>query len=414
MLLLTSESSALVSDISPLDTCDIGSESWIKQCNILTQINTQAHLSAKDHHDEFVVEELLSQDKLNILIHNLIVLESWLQKSEQLISKMNDPFQSKLYFVFYHHAISANLLEICLYHQESLSEINNDLLLELIDWCTRKIILSQSLKKGGAPQDLKAKANALNFSICSSAITIIRYISQNISSLNLSVVDRIYNFHDIPTLLVPLIKQNPWKYQKNGKSMAFINQQWTEIKKREKERLIAVETQIWLSLCFLICNPVANQNYQIDDVRKNALLPIRDYMSESLKTQLSCLTNLHEYMERLYIIQVPSERVLNLCLVEQVLLLSEALENTNWEEVVEMAADKYFSPENNNLQEQLKRFASSFAIDTICDINEIPICVVCGEMADKRCSVCQRVWYCGRKCQVKDWKTHKQRCSQEN
>lgn len=40
-----------------------------------------------------------------------------------------------------------------------------------------------------------------------------------------------------------------------------------------------------------------------------------------------------------------------------------------------------------------------------------PLCAVCSTQARFRCSKCQRVWYCGRECQVKDWKGgHKGKC----
>lgn len=39
-----------------------------------------------------------------------------------------------------------------------------------------------------------------------------------------------------------------------------------------------------------------------------------------------------------------------------------------------------------------------------------PRCVVCGELATKRCSRCKHEWYCRRQCQVEHWPRHKKAC----
>lgn len=41
----------------------------------------------------------------------------------------------------------------------------------------------------------------------------------------------------------------------------------------------------------------------------------------------------------------------------------------------------------------------------------LPVCAVCGQVAQSRCSRCKEAWYCSRKCQVTDWKrAHKEVC----
>ena len=39
-----------------------------------------------------------------------------------------------------------------------------------------------------------------------------------------------------------------------------------------------------------------------------------------------------------------------------------------------------------------------------------PRCVICGEVATKRCSRCHQEWYCRRQCQVEHWPRHKKAC----
>lgn len=43
------------------------------------------------------------------------------------------------YLLLYHEAAVANLLEICLFHSSALEAIDEDHLIELVDWCYRKV-----------------------------------------------------------------------------------------------------------------------------------------------------------------------------------------------------------------------------------------------------------------------------------
>lgn len=44
------------------------------------------------------------------------------------------------HLLLYHEAALANLLEVCLFHQQACEALGEDALLELNDWCHRKLI----------------------------------------------------------------------------------------------------------------------------------------------------------------------------------------------------------------------------------------------------------------------------------
>jgi len=52
-----------------------------------------------------------------------------------------------------------------------------------------------------------------------------------------------------------------------------------------------------------------------------------------------------------------------------------------------------------------------YANDAFDDLLGEAKCFECGKTAVKRCSRCRNAWYCGRKCQVKNWDGHKKVCN---
>lgn len=74
----------------------------------------QAHHNAATHSEEFVVELLVSLDKMGTLVQNLLVIEAWKQMvlphlKKHLANKV-EPTMS--YIVLYHECAVANLLEV--------------------------------------------------------------------------------------------------------------------------------------------------------------------------------------------------------------------------------------------------------------------------------------------------------------
>lgn len=57
----------------------------------------------------------------------------------------------------------------------------------------------------------------------------------------------------------------------------------------------------------------------------------------------------------------------------------------------------------------VRELAEGFSVEGYSAV--VPLCNKCGRPAKFRCSKCRAVWYCGRECQVKDWKGgHKASC----
>lgn len=109
---------------------------------MLENLNLQAHQSARSHTDEFVLESFITFDKLPFLIRDLLLVDCWREHVFPRIVKdlAERRATMRAYFVLYHEATVINLLEVLLYHAHGC-EAAGDSLVELVDYCARKVRL---------------------------------------------------------------------------------------------------------------------------------------------------------------------------------------------------------------------------------------------------------------------------------
>lgn len=53
----------------------VGSNNWLRQHDALERLNIQAHQSAQCRSDEYIVEALVTQQRLSCLVHELLAAE---------------------------------------------------------------------------------------------------------------------------------------------------------------------------------------------------------------------------------------------------------------------------------------------------------------------------------------------------
>ena len=76
-ILSVSDCERIVQEIVNFSVCEIGTRQYLQQYKLLAKLNQQAHISASNQSDEFVLESLLTYGKLDILIHNLVAADCW-------------------------------------------------------------------------------------------------------------------------------------------------------------------------------------------------------------------------------------------------------------------------------------------------------------------------------------------------
>ena len=99
-LVSTFEAEYLVSKLKQIPLDQIGDGKWMSQHESIERLNIQCHQSAQSKHDEYVVNEIITQDKLSTIIYNLITTEIWKEKIFPLIvNKINDELSLKTYLI---------------------------------------------------------------------------------------------------------------------------------------------------------------------------------------------------------------------------------------------------------------------------------------------------------------------------
>ncbi|XP_067932276.1 zinc finger MYND domain-containing protein 10-like [Watersipora subatra] len=430
--LLPVECEAFCQSLQKYDLRDVGSSSWSRQHEKLEKLNMQAIANAAAEESEFVKEFLINEGKYPMLIEDLLTTELWREKifSQFIAVKFEPKITFPVYMVLYHEATLVNLLETTLYYQETC-ESCGDAILDLIDYCHRKLIWlsarsEEDLQTEVDAEDAEEKASALGpnmkelssqdasiqFDIAIKCLSLLRYICDHLSVLPLSCSSRILNSLDFPVLLVEILQNSPWTKADNGKLQKYIDNKWTVITDSDRFKLTKTEGQIWLTLYKLLMDPDCMRKYELNGLRKNTLLKLRSHLNELMVDQLPILGDLHMYLERLSMMEAPASKQ-DLILEQMPEIRARLLEDNNGKFVTisKNQMKKFFDPSEETLKEQAKRWADTYNFDMLESlISEPAKCAVCGELATKRCSRCQNEWYCRRECQVTAWKKHKSIC----
>ncbi|ESO83594.1 hypothetical protein LOTGIDRAFT_179706 [Lottia gigantea] len=407
-VLLPIEAEAYIEDITKIDLKDVGNKKWGQQHERIEKINMQAVMSATQQTDEFIKEFLITYEKLPVLIGDLITTEIWKEKIFTELVKMN--FEPKItfpiYIVLYHEATVCNLLETVMYHRDAC-EATEDVILDLLDYCYRK--LTHII----ASYELINQKKSIEFEVCVKSVSLLRYITDHMDGLPLSVTSRLLNTLDIPVLLVELIENPPWTKRQHGQLYKYIENKWQLVARDDMFKITKIEGQVWICVYHVLMDQNCQQKYDLNSYRKNVILKLRGYINEMLLDQLPILGELQRYLEHLSMMEPPP--------VKQDLVLEQLPEirdsiineyNGKWKKMAVQQSKTQFNPSNCDIQQQAKRWADTYNMDVLENlISDPPKCAVCGEPATKRCSRCQNEWYCRRECQVNHWTKHKKACN---
>mmetsp|Transcript_20311 Transcript_20311/g.64900 ORF Transcript_20311/g.64900 Transcript_20311/m.64900 type:complete len:409 (+) Transcript_20311:599-1825(+) len=383
-VLTASDAERLVENLRSFSVHDVGSAAWIRQHGVIEKLNLQAHHNASANSDPFVLEALITFDKLKTIVNELVVVEAW---REFAFPKMHDSIDQRnsmrVYFVLYHEAVLLNLLEVLMYHQHA-AEALEDEMVDLVDVCARKMTLLNARSTSVQPRwfanakerfDWESTASTaeqlaqhramLGFRACVSGVTVARYIGEHIKHLSVSVMARVLDTHDFMVHFVALLENPPWvRRTEEGKWEKFYDQEWHQVPPRDLLLVTRNEGQVWIGLYNLMCESECQKRYHFNSSRKDAVLRVRKYLNEVLVDQLPVLQHVQRYMDQLAIMEPPAPTDTKSFIVQQVPALREAaLRGTDWDALAAKQLAELFGSAAEPGNDDLKSLAELYGMD---------------------------------------------------
>ncbi|RHZ28943.1 hypothetical protein DYB31_010350, partial [Aphanomyces astaci] len=98
-MVMPHEAEYMIENLTPLPLQSMGSAEFMRLHGDVEKLNLQAHQSAKQKSDNFVVESLLTFKKLPVLIYNLLANELWKEKVFPTLADYGDAACMRTYFV---------------------------------------------------------------------------------------------------------------------------------------------------------------------------------------------------------------------------------------------------------------------------------------------------------------------------
>ncbi|NWW96810.1 ZMY10 protein, partial [Rhynochetos jubatus] len=379
---------------------------WLRQHECVEKLNMHAILSASSGQEQLLTELLVTYAKIPVLIGELISVEIWKHKIFPVLCRLED-FKPRstfpIYVVLHHEASIINLLETVFFHKE-ICESAEDSILDLIDYCHRKLTLLAARSTSGqtavlvSPQELQKQAETMEFEISLKALSVLRFITDQLESLPLSALTRMLNTHNVPCLLVQLVEHCPWSCREAGKLRKFENGAWHVVPPEDQVKMTKLDGQVWLALLNLLLSPQCQRKYHFDGFNKSQLLKLRTFLTDVLIDQLPNLMELQRFLSHLAVTEpAPPKKDL---VLEQVPIIWDYVLKKNagkWEAIAKHQVKHVFSPSEEELKLQARRWAQTYSMDMMEALAPGKRrCRVCGAEAAKRCSRCRNEWYCTR------------------
>ncbi|KAM4893816.1 zinc finger MYND domain-containing protein 10-like isoform 1-T1 [Sylvia borin] len=373
-LLSPAEAEALVQALQGSELRDIGGQEWLRQHEYVEKLNMHSILSVSAGQEQLLIELLVTHAKIPVLIGELISVEIWKHKIFPVLCRLED-FKPRstfpIYVVLQHEASIINLLETVFFFKE-ICESAEDSILDLIDYCHRKLILlvarsakareatsaelsAEHLASPSSMQELQKQAEVMEFEISLKALSVLRFITDQVDSLPLGALTRMLNTHNVPCLLVELVEHCPWSFWEAGNLKKFENGTWHTVPPEDQVKMTKLDGQVWLALLNLLLSIKCQHKYCYDGFNRSQLLKLRAFLTDVLIDQLPNLVEMQRFLSYLAVTEpAPPKKD----------IIIEQDEPSEWEKTeldqaqVEQRIKEYNSQINSNLFMSLNKDGS--------------------------------------------------------
>eukprot|EP01063_Lacrimia_lanifica_P015831 TRINITY_DN22493_c0_g1_i1.p1 TRINITY_DN22493_c0_g1~~TRINITY_DN22493_c0_g1_i1.p1 ORF type:complete len:436 (+),score=223.89 TRINITY_DN22493_c0_g1_i1:54-1310(+) len=350
-LLIQPEAESIVKSLEPFPIAEVGTRRWQSQRKKVEQLNCQAHHNTAavggNKGQDFVVEAILAHDKVSILIHELLVIETWRRK---VYPQIRDDIVKKnpaaLYSLMYYEGILVNLLELVMWTEEGVARADDDLL-ELLDYLWRNVVTLNTyadadfwpvpMTEVADINDEKHKADSerrQQFIICMTSISLLWYIVDKVKVLPMSALNNILKKNDMPVGLTNLLDHRPW-IRRGAKGMEkFITKEWRAVKGADVMVVCEYEAHTWFLIHTLLTNPECREKYTYTTWRKEQIMKARKFLNEVLVDQIPPLGDVQRALDELSFLDPPAsvdEKFKTTLVIEPVArLMNSIVKGTNF------------------------------------------------------------------------------------
>ncbi|XP_023324487.1 zinc finger MYND domain-containing protein 10 isoform X2 [Eurytemora carolleeae] len=443
MFLSSCETEKLVQNIKTMEIEDAGREGWLEQAEILEKLGVAAALEASQGGEEQVSRQLVDEGRIQYLVQQLVLLETWrIEILPAILKSKNIQTSFPIYSALFHEASCLTLLEAALFHRDAVESLD-DTGTDLLDYCVRCVTHLASLNIHCTPEednddhDPKPKPNPdpksdegeldvynevlqhirdTRISLGMRSLSVLRYLTDNMEVVTLGVLARLVTTHDVPGLLAQTIEDQPWIKD----NQVWREGQWTN-QKEEDVLLEKMEAQSWICLYNILSTREVMEKYQLNNFRVGVLTKLQSRLQDYVLDQLPVLTHLQRWLAELNISPPPPAKPV--LLIEVIPKLKEGLFEKyrgDWEKIACIQKSRFINREEEIMKKHALRMGDTFEFDVMERILEgleggkemSPTCIICGKQGNNRCSRCKKQNYCSRECQKEHWKTHRKICKE--